>query len=435
MKLKYVNNAAGKIVGRIEEMERQHRAVDNFLLDKAREYGFVSDSEKTILSQIYEMRCIYAHPYEEAPSREKVMDAAASVVELVLSRPVKLRFGFGGQLLDSLLKVASFLDDYEPAVARFTKNIISRVDEDIYVWLLDKYWESLESISDDSSMSVFTRRGVWFCRILLTEVGTDILTSDEWHSRVGRFPKTLMSVCSDPLIFDGIGAPAQDSLVGSILDESDTQVNVLTYLESLSDMGVLSERQEDRFFDAISELRIRSALASGLRTKTCYEKLIDGLRSRNWYTQNPTVHVIASNGPEQSAELTEEQQVNLGRNILQAGEGSSTRAIEFLQTLSSEVASWPCGVVRGIALESFTNERNEIRFKARQLPSVLAAIDLIGSQQRVELIQEVSESVMSGTVEFYIRKDDYAKVTKLLSANAWAAPLLEALNSKIEFEE
>ena len=416
------DNAAGVIVGRIEAMEQQQRAVDNFLLDKALEYGFLSDSEKTILSQIYEMRCIYAHPYEEAPSEEKVRDAAASVVELVLSRPVKLRFGFGRQLLDSLLREANFLDDYEPTVAAFAESILPRIDGEIHVWLLDKYWEALEAISDDSSMAVFARRGEWFCRTMLVEVGIDVLNHDEWHIRVGRFPKTLMSVCSNADIFGKVGERAQDSLVGSILDELATRASSLKLLEGLSDEGALSERQKKRFEEGVSELSRSTVLASSLRTKTCYEVLIDALKSHNWYIQNPAINVIISNGPDQAAELTEEQQVNLGRNILQAGEGSSSRAIEFLQSLASDAPSWPFAIIRGIALESFTNEKKEIRYKARHLRWMLAALELVSCKQRAQLMAEIAESVENGTVELYVRKDVHGEVVVLLNAHDWTAP-------------
>ena len=361
------DNAAGRIVGRIEEMEEQQRAVDSFLLDKALEYGFLSESEKTILSQIYEMRCIYAHPYEEAPSEEKVRDAAATVVELVLARPVKLRHGFGQQMLDSLLKEVNFLDDHEPAVAAFAESILRRIDAAIHVWLLDKYWDALEAVSDDSSMAVFTRRGQWFCSTMLVGVGIDLLSHDEWHLRVGRFPKTLMSVCSIADIFRKVGERAQDSLVGSMLDEASTHASSLKLLERLNDEGALSTRQKQRFYDGVTELSRSTVLASGLRTKTCYADLIDALKSRNWYSQNPAINVIVSNGPGQAAELTEVQQVNLGRNILQAGEGYSGGAMEFLSNLASDVLSWPYAVIRGIALESFTNEKNEIRYKALNL--------------------------------------------------------------------
>ena len=222
------DHTAGKIVGEIEDREKDYRAVDKFLLDKAREYGFVSLSGHTVLEQVYEMRCIYVHPYEEAPSPEKVVDAAATVVEQVLSKPVKLREGFGRQLLKSLLENRNYLDDQEAAVAEFARNILPRLDEGIYGWLLDDYWKELEELSDDSSMAVFSRRGMWFCRAVIVEVGANIFTNDEWHERLGRLPKTLIGVCSIVEIFKNVGERAQDSLVGSILDESNTRVGVLS---------------------------------------------------------------------------------------------------------------------------------------------------------------------------------------------------------------
>ena len=249
------DNNAGKIVGEIEKREEQHEAVDLVLLIKAHEYGFVSDSASTSLRQIYEMRCIYGHPYEEAPSPEKVIDAVATVVNLVLCKPVKLRHGFGKHLLESLLEDRNYLDDQESAVADFARKILCKVlDETIYVWLLDEYWQDLEEIADDPSMAVFFRRGNWFCRTMLEEIGVTIFTNDEWHDRASRFPKTLMRGCNTHEMFRGIGELAQDSLVGSVLEESETYASVLPYLEGLYDDGALSERQQERFTEYVSNM-------------------------------------------------------------------------------------------------------------------------------------------------------------------------------------
>ena len=266
------DHTAGNIVGEIENREKDHRAVDKFLLDQAQEYGFVSGAGHTVLGQVYEMRCIYGHPYEEAPSPEKVIDAAAAVVELVLSKPVKLRHGYGKQLLRDLLEDGNYLDDHEPAVAEFARNILPRLDEGIYVWLLDEYWKKLEEISGDPSMGVFSRRGMWFCRAMLVDIGVKVFTHDEWHEKSVRFPKTLMGVCSVADAFKGIGKPAQDALVGSILDESGTQASVLTHLERLNNEGALSERQQERFVEGVSGLDAGQIRTSGLTTKTCYAK-------------------------------------------------------------------------------------------------------------------------------------------------------------------
>jgi len=426
------DSTAGKIVGEIEDRENEHRAIDKYLLDRAHEYGFLSDSGQAILNQVYEMRCLYAHPYQEAPSPEKVTDAAATVVDLVLSKPVKLRHGYGRQLLESLLKDTNFLDDHEPAVAAFAKNVLPRLDGSIHVWLLGEYWKELEELSDDASAAVFSRRGRWFCQTMLAEVGPSLFSADEWHDRVGRFPLTLTGVCSIADVFQHIGERAQDSLVGSILEESKTQARVLAYLEDLERAGALSSRQQDRFSNGVMELKPSTVHASRLSTKASYPKLVAAMKSRNWYVQNPAIDMVASNGPDQVAELTEDQQVELGRNILQCGEGTAGSAIELLDRLSNEAGAWPFHLVRGIALESFINENHEIRLKSRQLSPVLSALCLVDGIQRNELIAELAASIGAGTVRRRVNQEIYEDAISMLAVHEWTVPLVQSLEAKLQ---
>ena len=221
------DNAAGIIVGKIDNLEKQQRSADKALLQYARDYGFLSEYGFTTLSQIYELRSIFGHPYEEDPSLEQVTSAAATVVDLVLSQPVKLRYGYGEQLLKEMLGNRTYLDDQQSAVAEFVKIICPRLDENIYPWMLRKYWQELEALADDPPVASLFRRGLWFGRAMLLEVGVAAFDHDEWHDLVGRFPKTLMRVCSTAGIFDGMGERAQNSLTGEILEESKTHASVL----------------------------------------------------------------------------------------------------------------------------------------------------------------------------------------------------------------
>ena len=429
------DSTAGTIVGQVDDLEQRHRAVDKFLLDKSHEYGFLPESALTELTHIYEMRCIYGHPYEEAPSTEKVVDAAASVVELVLSKPVLLRHGFAKQLLESLLQDINFLDDYEPAVAAFAENILPRIDEEVHIWLLDNFWEELENISPDSSMAFFFRRGKWFCRAMLSEIGVDFLTADEWHSKLVSYPRILIEVCSLPSLFVGIGRRAQDSLVSAILADSETHSSALTLLEELSYEDALSERQDERFRISVSELETSAVSASGLRTKTCYERLISAMKSYNWYTQNPAISMIWTNGPEQASELSDEHQVILGRNVLQAAEGSSTRALEFLDHLSNTGAQWPIGLLRGIALESFVNDDGETRFKNYSLDSMLYILENLDATMRDTLVSAVVNSIFWGTLDDRDNRasqDKYNEAIELLGQYTWASSLVDAIEDKFE---
>ncbi|MCY4365062.1 MAG: hypothetical protein OXE17_02380 [Chloroflexi bacterium] len=425
------DNVAGKIVGQFEDMEQSHKAVDKFLLEEAKEYGFLSGSQLTVLSHIYDMRCVYGHPYEEAPSEEKVIEAASEVVELVLSKPVKLRHGFARDLLKNLLENRSYLDDLEIAVSSFAKRILPRLDEQLYPWFMDQYWNELEKFADDPSMSVFFRRGLWFCHAMLEEVSVALLSSEEWHNKVNNYPKTLPRVCSSSAIFPGIGELAQDSMVSMLLEESAIQPSLLTLVEKLNSDGVLSARQHTRFLDHISNAPINTILKSELSTGTCFENLIDALKAHNWYVQNPAMRMIESNGPENASELTEEQQIDLGRNILQAAEGTANLAIDFLEGLAKGPVQWSRSVVQGVVLESFTNEGDVLRFKEHNLKSVLAILDRIEDDGRRELVEQLTESIRRSTPRSRLNRDDIERVIDLLNNFEWAILLANALDEKV----
>ena len=289
------DHTAGTIVGTVEKMEKEHRGTDKYLLKQALEYGFVTDSAHNALNHIYEMRCIFAHPYEEAPSREKLIGAASEVVDLVMSKPVKLRRGFGSQLLKDLLETRNYLDDHEPTVVAFAKTINPRLDESVHVWLLDSYWTQLEKLFADPSVAQFVRRGVWFSRAFLAEVGVSVLDHNEWHNKVIQFPKTATRVCGTTKIFAHIGQLAQDALIGSALEESETKPSVLADLEKLLHESAFSERQAKRFCKEISRIPLQAIKSSRVRTKTCYERLLKALRSGDFYSQNASMDIIVSN--------------------------------------------------------------------------------------------------------------------------------------------
>jgi len=426
------DGAAGTIVGQIETKEKEHKSVDKFVLDRAYEYGFLSDAGHTVLNHVYEMRCIYGHPYEEAPSEEEVFFAAAVVVEHVLSKLVKLHYGFGGQLLKSLLEDPSYLDDQETAVQSFAKDIIPKIDENIHGWLLDKFWSKLETFADDSSMAIFFHRGIWFSQAFLVSIGVDLFTEDDWHNRVSHYPKTLVHVFNQAPLFKSVGHRAQDSLVGAILNQVESRASILKYLESLNDDNALSKRHIERFDKCINGLNKSSLRAAGLSTRTCFDRLVSAMQSQNWHIQNPAIDLFVANGPEQASELNEDQQIELGRNILQAGEGSAGSANKFLNKLAENGNFWPLNVARGIALELFTNESNQIRFKKTHLQKVCDALGDLEAGNRNKITSEIVISINVGTPKQLVDRGDFNSVVKVITQYSWGKKLAQCLEAKTE---
>ena len=129
---------ARKVAGDIARIEADRKSIDMYVLAKAKEYGFIDDAGFTRLSHIYEMRCIYGHPYEKQPSEEDLVAAAAAVTELVLSQPVRLRHGYLAEQVRLLTEERAFLDDRSEAVTAYAKEVFGRMDEGLLDWFLEK---------------------------------------------------------------------------------------------------------------------------------------------------------------------------------------------------------------------------------------------------------------------------------------------------------
>jgi hypothetical protein len=336
---------AGKIVGQFETKEADQKSVDKFLLEKAKEYGFINETSYKILFNIYELRCIYGHPYEVAPLPEQVSHAASMVVEHVLSRSIRLRHGYASRVLNSLLREKNFLDDQATVVSKFATEFALKVDERIHAWFLRKYWAELESIADDPMEILSFRRGVYFCRAMVATCG-EVFTPEDWHSDAGRYPKILTRVVLGKPHFFVIGERAQDSLIGFALEQASEKASLLQYVGALLDCGALSERQSERFRKCVHEMELAHLRSAKLSFGVVHERIIGELKSHNWYKQRPAIDMIIEYGAKCIERIDENDQIVLGRNVLQVADGRERSANEFLQSLGENSKEWPLAFIR-----------------------------------------------------------------------------------------
>jgi hypothetical protein len=422
--------AAGKIVGDLDQKEKDHKSVDKFVLDKAMEYGFLTDTSHAILLNIYEMRCIYGHPYEQAPLPEQVSHAAAMVVEHVLSHPVRLRHSFADSLLKSLLQDKNFLDDQGSVVATFAGEIVMKIDERIHAWFLDRYWKELEKIADDASQKLFFQRGIYFCRAMLARTGP-LFTPDDWHSTAGKYPKTLIPVVFAKPLFASIGERAQDSLLGFALDLVSERPVILQCVERLVRERALSKRQKERFLKCLDEMEFGDLCSAGLSLCVFFKRLLAELKSHNWYKQQPAVDIIAGTGPEAISRLDIQDQIILGRNVLQVADGGERSAKRLLVVLGKSPKLWPVPFLQGIAIECFVNEADQVRLKCDHLKLVLKILDGVDDDARDAIVSMIATAISNGTPkDISLLNQEFDEICTLLDAHAWAGSVRRAIERR-----
>ncbi len=420
------DHIAAKIVSEFEEQEKKHQSIDKFILVKARDYGFVSDIAHQKLEHIYEMRCIFGHPYEEAPSEEEVGHAACTVVENVLSKPTTLKEGYVSSLIENLMK-SSYLDNHEPTVSRYVESITPKLDKDVYGYFVEKYMKEIEPVATDVSLELLTNRATWFLRRFLELVGCGIFNVEQWHNLVIKHPQILCLILANrPELFKEIGQRAQDSIVARLIGSSNIPSG-LSDLECLYDADALNDRQKDRFQEAIGKTRIETLMASGLQISTCFDKIIEDLKSRDWYTQNPAMQLIMQNGENNLGNLEADQAEILGRNILQAANGDSNYAIRFLDWWIAEPDAWPDDMLRGALLECFLDDDYKFRLKIERLDKIMRILSK--HEKKDELINFLHIKLKNSEAKRPFFSQDIEKTLEILINYPEAALITECLEN------
>ena len=416
-----------KIVGEFEERENKHQSIDKFILSEAQEYGFVSDVAYQKLENIYKMRCVFGHPYKEVPTVEEVRHAACIVVESVLSKPTTLREGYVSSLIENLME-SSYLDNYEPTVSRYVESITPKIDESVYGYFVEKYMKKIEPVAADLSLELLTDRATWFLRRFLELVGCKIFNADQWHDLVIKYPQILCLILAKrPGLFKEIGQRAQDSIVTRLINNSNLIPSGLSDLECLYDNNALNDRQEARFKKAIKTSRIETLIASGLQTSTCFDKIIEDLRSRDWYTQNPVMQLIMQNGENNLGNLEADQAEILGRNILQAANGDANYAIRFLDWWIAEPDAWPDDMLRGALLECFLDDDYKFRLKIERLDNIMRILSK--HEKRDELINFLHIKLKDSEAKRPFFSQDIEKTLEILINYPEVALITECLEN------
>ena len=421
------DNTANKIISDIIRKEEAHQSIDKYILDKSKEYGLINDSEYQELFLIYNMRCVYGHPYEKSPDEDQLYYAASTIVRCVLSKPIKLREGFASQIIKDMLTENNYLDHQYKAVELFAHSMHSKIDESIYDWFLKKLWKETDKIILDISLSKLVDRAIWFSKAMLKKIGLNVIPPEEWHQLTIKHPTIFIRLFSQHEFFENLDAPTKDSLIGIIIEKSDSNIKELKKIEHLYSKGCLTETQKTRFEE---ECKTKDNIfRAELELKTLFERIIDNLKSCNWPKQNLAIDYIYNSDIEQISNLKEYDQEILGRNILQCAEGKSISAKNLINRIEREPKVWPLNFLSGMICEAFFNEEGVIRLKIEMMKKLAFITDNIVEKEANIIADKISISIKQGGLKpsFGWRGDIKKAADKVKTS-----PLLTKLINELE---
>ena len=135
-----------KAFQRIESEEASKHSIDFLLIDESSKLEIITPIEKSKLEYFYNLRCIYCHPYEKAPSKLDCEHLIVSIIQIVLSKSTLLREDGISEVIKLVENEESFLSGSEDAIKSYIDNFIPRIDPEKYEFLINKLIKSFEHV-------------------------------------------------------------------------------------------------------------------------------------------------------------------------------------------------------------------------------------------------------------------------------------------------
>lgn len=395
----------GNKLGEIEEAESKGKPIDRLLLDAAKEFGFIPSEDFDNLENIRRMRNIYAHPRRSAPIPDEVLGAMGAVVRSLLSKPALLRHGYASEIIRGIFEERHFLDDVEDRILGFGQDFAKRLDPQVYPWVFKSAIDRLENIWDDITLDSITARSVSFLHGFLIEAG-EYFDGEDWKfvEMVSRYPKTAPVILAYPEIWSNIPFQAREIIIG-YLAEALRQPGVspgyigplpsqaFDAIKRLEDADMLSERESERFRDALIHTPLERLAQYGIPLQDWVDRLLESLKSYDWYTQNPAIDALWEAGPEQVSYLTGGLQEELGRNILQSADGGAHSAEFLMREIERRPNRWPPSFLGGLVRECFLHESGVHRTKCRMMAPAIRSICVLPQSAALEILDDLIEDL------------------------------------------
>jgi len=416
-----------KFVAEIKEKEEKEKPVDKNILDNAKKYGLISAVEYEKLDNIRKMRNIYAHPYQVGPSPEEVIAAIKIAVESVLSKPPLLRYGYVREVIDSLVKEFHYIDDDEQKIREFARNIAYKIHPETYPYIFRTSCEHLEFLIKEPALSRFVRRLLIFIDELFEEINLDRI-DERWKfiELCKKFPNGCALLISTTRIWKLAPEQIQDMVIGYLLEPvSEGKIHPpttfgLRIVFSLHNKGLLTDSQQKKFFNIINkkEVSYHTLIQAEIPLKFYVNKILEDLKSYTWPLQNSAGVALSNIDAHQFFDLSDEQQEELGRNVLQASEGNAFDVIDFLNKVSKAPHQYPKAFLKGIFFETLFNENTQLRMKNKHFDTALKCILNCKEETCLEVLREAEEKLRiaqpkDGYASFWL-KDDLIKTIEML---------------------
>jgi hypothetical protein len=348
------------------------------------------------------------------------VSAASTVVDAVLSRPVKVRHSYLSEEVRRLIEEPDFLEDHEGAAASHAREVYPAVDDALHLWFLQQLWQAAEALSDKPSQARIVRRAVWFSAAYVLQA-TDLLR-DRWQLQrdVLKYPVVCSMALADLTVYAALDDHTRGIVFQKLLGAATSRPESVARARALSDADLLTGRQREGLGEAIDEVPVWGLPETGIPLCEWAGRLLSALDDEDQGVQGSSIRAVRSVSIDQLAALPADSQEAIGRGVVKSAEGGCDEAASLVAFIADARTAWPVHFLMGVVRECFVDWAGRIDYKTNCAKDALLGLRAVPGRVCSGIVSGVVSAIAAGEI-------------KDRSHFRWAKPgMLAALDAAVE---
>ena len=245
----------------IEGVEKAKQANDKIITDKAISCLVVDARYVSDLSYFWDQRCLYAHPYQTAPSDADLTLIITKALEMVLKSGVQYHKDRISEIIKNEVTNFHIVPQNEPEQKEHIRRHLLMIREAHYAFLYKTLFFEFSLAVDAKNIPLY-RYLALFIELLVNEANYDInIDANGLQRQIATYPLAVWSmIYLAPSIWEKINITYRDSLFNCIMLPSENSFAYARCAYKLFKNGnTVSSRQKQIYYDELAKQDIGAA--------------------------------------------------------------------------------------------------------------------------------------------------------------------------------
>lgn len=410
------DNRADKIYQKILLDESNNQSVDKLIFESAINLKLVDDHDVSKLKFLWEQRCIFAHPYSKAPSKDDLKYIITAAVDICLSKPLLYRRNFLDDLIQNLLIRPYFLTDDSESNQLFARRIVSRIPNELHTYFFKTLLFSLGTIQDDDKKIKIQGKFRLFIIELLKCSPIELSVLD-WaiENRATEFPYTSILGFVHPDIWVKLPLRVKDLLIEYAVQEENEskQVVIRRIIGHVFKENKLDLSHQNLFVKYLNSIEFRLAYNYYGNTKSLYSRILMEFDSGKFVKQNEVVEYLRKReGVSFVNGIDIEKQIVIGVKIMVSARENSWKSQYFLNDLINSQTRTTLGVCCGILKGSIILNDSYFSLNIEYFKKALSIINLLDDDDIIYVFDYIIQVIDNYEAFSVFDKDEINKIDK-----------------------